>query len=290
MSSDILTRVPPAATARVKYGPDNEQFGDLRVPAGPGPHPVVVLFHGGWWRSEENLGYLGHVAAALAADGIATWNLEFRRLGATGGGWPTTFLDVAAGADHLLSLAGEYPLDLSRVYSLGHSAGGHLALWLAARPRVRRDSAIYSRPLVNLRGAISIAGGVDLAFLSKLPMLDGFVQSRVVDELVGGRPDQVPERYAAASPCELLPLGVRQVLVQGTADDYTPSEIPTRYARVAERLGDKVSLVWISGADHFDPIDPLRPAFRSVRDAVFSLLNVSLTERANEAPKVGGAV
>lgn len=274
MSSDVQSRLPPPATARIPYGPASEQFGDLRVPDGGGPHPVVIVFHGGWWRSEENLGYLGHLAAALTAQGIATWNIEFRRLGATGGGWPTTFHDVADGADHLVPISRDYPLDLTRIVSIGHSAGGHLALWLAGRSRIPLRSPIYRAPQITLNGAISVAGAVDLRFLSALPLLDGYVHSRVVDELVGGPPDVVPERFAAASPFDLLPLGVPQVLVQGTADDYTPRDVPLRYVRAAQLLGDPVKITWIAGADHFDPIDPVLPAFRPVRDIVFALLGV----------------
>src|SRR5579872_5792979 len=149
----VLETAAPRADARLRYGPDPLHFGDLRLPGGTGPHPVVVMVHGGFWRARFNLEYAGHLCAALAALGIATWNVEYRRLGDTGGGWPGTLLDVAAAADHLRTLAAPYHLDLSRVVAMGHSAGGHLALWLAARrrrwPRSWRWPAwpTYSAPL-----------------------------------------------------------------------------------------------------------------------------------------------
>src|SRR5579875_2539599 len=136
-SRDILFTPAPTADERIFYGDDDEvQFGDLRLPSGPGPHPVVMTIHGGFWRAAFDLQYMGLICNALRGAGIATWNVEYRRVGQPGGGWPGTFRDVARAADHLRALAPRYSLDLARVVALGHSAGGHLALWLAARPRI----------------------------------------------------------------------------------------------------------------------------------------------------------
>jgi len=274
MTTDIQTRVVPPADVRIAYGRDASQFGDLRVPRGPGRHPLAIVLHGGWWRSEVDLGYLSHLAAALSADGIATWNMEFRRLGSTGGGWPATFLDVAAGADHVLSLAAAHPIDLSRVIAVGHSAGGHLALWLAARRRIPegKGSPLHGAPSVPLRGALSIAGIVDLRVAQALGLRDGLVNRFVVEDLLGGTPLEVPERYAIASPGELLPLGVPQVLVHGTRDDIIPFEITNSYVRMARERGDDLALIRIEGANHFDPIDPDLSAFGCVRDGVIRLI------------------
>src|SRR5438132_9320670 len=118
---------------RIAYGPDRFQFGDLRLPSGSGPRPVAIVIHGGFWREKYDLEYIVPVCEALTAAGVVTWNLEYRRIGNAGGGWPGTFEDVAAGADHLHSLAHEFNLDLNRVIAIGHSAGGHLAFWLASR-------------------------------------------------------------------------------------------------------------------------------------------------------------
>lgn len=272
MSTDIQTRVAPRADERIFYGKDPSQFGDLRLPMRGGLYPLAVILHGGWWHSEANLEYLGHLASALTDDGIATWNLEFRRLGQTGGGWPATFLDVAAGADYVRKLAATYAIDLTRVVIVGHSAGGHLAMWVAARHRIPTESPLYSVPAVSLRGAISIAGAVDLRMAQASGFRDGFVNRLVVEDLLGGTPDEVPDRYHAASPVELLPLGIPQVLLHGSADDIAPFAMTESYVRKAQALRDNATLVRIEGADHFDPLDPETSAFRYVRTALQTIL------------------
>src|SRR5260221_7053344 len=132
MSQDILTLPPPKANARIPYGADPLQFGDLRLPSSPGPHPTVIFIHGGYWRNAYNLDHAGHLCAALARAGAATWSIEYRRIGDPGGGWPGTFDDVLHGAEHLAKIGQRYNLDLRRLVASGHSAGGQLVLWLAA--------------------------------------------------------------------------------------------------------------------------------------------------------------
>lgn len=265
MGRDVLTRPAPRADERIRYGDDPSQFGDLRLPPGPGPHPVVAFVHGGCWRAEYDLAHAGHICAALTATGLATWSIEYRRLG-NGGGWPATFLDVARALDHLPAIAGTYGLDLGRVVAAGHSAGGHLAAWLAARHRLpREDPAHVEAPA--LRGVVPVAGLVDLTRASELGLCGGSV-----DLLLGGAPAKVPGRYALASPFELLPLHVPQILVSGGRDTIAPTEIAERYAARARERGDDVRLVTIPEADHFDLIDPTSPHFPPVRDAVLSLL------------------
>src|SRR5215470_13314808 len=139
-SRDVLTRPVPQADHRIAYGPNEFQFGELRLPKGEGRSPVAIVIHGGCWMSEYGLSYMGHLSAALTEAGVATWSVEYRRIGNKGGGWPGTFEDVSRAADHLRTLAKTYPLDLSRVIATGHSAGGHLALWLAARKLLPKDS------------------------------------------------------------------------------------------------------------------------------------------------------
>jgi acetyl esterase/lipase len=264
---DILSLPPPLADLRVPYGPDPNQFVDLRLPARPGPHPVVVAIHGGYWRARYDLAYLGHLCADLTARGFATVNVEYRRLGQPGGGWPGTFIDVAAALDHLRTLAADHRLDLTRVTALGHSAGGHLALWLAARHRLPADSPLHvpgATPL-PVSMAVSLAGVVDLRRASELRLSDA-----VVHDLLGGTPASIPDRYAAASPHDLLPLGpaVHQVLVHGTADGPVPHEISARYAARAAALGDDVRLVSLPGVDHFAVVDPRSVVWPRVVDAL----------------------
>ena len=266
-SEDILTLPPSGADARIRYGPDAEQFCDLRLPSGPGPYPVVVTVHGGYWRARYGLDYMGHVCAALTAAGAATWNVEYRRLGNPGGGWPGTLLDVAHAADALREQAGRYALDLTRVVSLGHSAGGQLALWLAGRHRVPAGSEVAAPDPLPLRGAVSLAGVLDLRRGYELRLSD-----EVIRLLLGGSPAEYPDRYAAASPLELAPLGVRQVILHGTADENVPIELSRRYAAAAQAAGDAVELVPLPGAGHFEVVDPRSREWPAVAAAVETLL------------------
>jgi len=291
---------------RLAYGPGAFQFGDLRLPAGPGPgpHPTVVLIHGGYWRARYGLKLMTGLAKDLAARGYAAWNIEYRRIGNPGGGWPGTFLDVAQATDYLREIAPTYALDLKRVVPIGHSAGGHLALWLAGRPRIpagdplagsnlKEDlhpcgensvpvgarvvgsgrEGLYGTlsggqvcPLVPA-GAISLAGVVDLALAWQLHLsMDAVV------ELLGGTPDEVPERYAATSPAVLLPLGVPQVLFHGTADVHVPIEVSQAYAKAALAANDPVTYIELPGVDHFDVITPGSGAWTKTIEALQELL------------------
>jgi acetyl esterase/lipase len=255
MSTPILDLAPPPADARIAYGAAPQQFGDLRVPKGAGPHPVVIVIHGGFWRAAYSLDHIGHLCAALTRAGFATWSLEYRRIGDPGGGWPGTGEDVVSGAVYLRKLAERYPLDLSRVVVAGHSAGGHLALWLAAQHKI------------SLRGVVSLAGVADLRRAWELGLSDG-----VVGELLGGSPEQVPERYKQASPIELVPLGVPQRSLHGTRDDTVPIEIGWRYQKAAAAAGDDARLIELPGAGHFELIDPRSREWAAVERAIRELL------------------
>jgi acetyl esterase/lipase len=266
-AEDILERPAPPADARIAYGPDDQQFGDLRLPAGPGPYPVVVAIHGGYWRARYGLEYFGHVCAALAQSGVATWNIEYRRLGNPVGGWPGTFADVAQAVDYLRALAPRHALDLARVVALGHSAGGHLALWAAARHRLPGDHPLRGAAPLPLAGVVALAGVCDLRQAWALRLSDG-----VVRPFLGGAPDDVPDRYAAASPAELLPLGVPQALVHGTADPNVPYVVSRDYAARASAAGDAATLITLSGAGHFEMVDPETPEWRTALGATLRLL------------------
>src|SRR5271168_2443780 len=195
-AQSILDLAPPPPGRRFAYGPGPFQFAELRVPAGAGPHPVAIVIHGGYWRARYDLLHIGHLCAALTREGIATWSLEYRRLGNPGGGWPGTFDDVRTGAAHISKIAAENQLDMTRVIAMGHSAGGQLCLWLA------------KQRAVPLRGVVPLAPVADLRRASALRLSDN-----VVENLLGGSPGKVPERYRAASPIELVPLGVPQRLL-----------------------------------------------------------------------------
>lgn len=267
MSDAILSLPPPPADMRLSYGPLALQVGDLRLPATPPPHPLAILVHGGFWRARYNLAHLGHLAAALTAQGIATWSVEYRRIGDEGGGWPGTLLDVAAAADYVRSLAPVHKLDLDRVIALGHSAGGHLALWLAGRSRIPAGSPLYSATPLALRGTLSLGGVVNLSAAWELNLGD-----HAVEQLMGGSPTARPERYTAADPYILLPLGVPQILIHGTEDVPVPYVIAERYAAHAGELSDRVELITLQGMGHFEPIDPRSAAWPAVARAARGLL------------------
>jgi len=249
--------------SRLAYGPEPLQFGDLYIPNEPGPHPIVILIHGGYWRARYGLDLMNSLAEDLAKRGFAAWNIEYRRVGNPGGGWPGTFLDVALATDYLRKLAPSYTLNLQRVVPIGHSAGGHLALWLAARPRIPffaqhsplagsqlpDDNEETASPLV-LAGVISLAGVVDLEMAWQLHL-----SNDAVVELLGGNISDVPERYTVASPAAMLPLGVPQVLIHGTNDDSVPLQLSQAYANAARALNHPVTYIELEGVDHFDVID-----------------------------------
>jgi acetyl esterase/lipase len=244
---EILTLAPPKANARIPYGKDPLQFGDLRLPSGPGPHPVVIFIHGGYWRNAYNLDHAGHLCAALARAGAATWSIEYRRIGDPGGGWPGTLEDVLHGSENIAALARRYPLDLKRIVASGHSAGGQLVLWLAAQRAV------------DLRGVVPLAAVSDLRRAWALQLSGG-----VVKQFLGGSPEQVPQRYDATSPVELLPISVPQRMVHGTADQIVPFEMSERFAKKSQNA----KLIALKGAGHFELIDPRAREWEMVRKSI----------------------
>jgi acetyl esterase/lipase len=268
MAEHILDLPAPLADIHLPYGTEELQFGDLRLPPGRGPHPVAVVIHGGFWRAQYDLTHIGHLCAALTAAGIATWNVEYRRIGNPGGGWPGTFHDVASATDYLRDLALSYGLDLARVVTVGHSAGGHLALWLGARHRLPPDAKPYTPEPLPLRAAVALAGVSDLVLAWELRLRDGIVR-----KLLSGTPEEMPERYHLASPAALLPLGLSQTLIHGMSDESVPSMMSERYASKALEAGDHVTLLTLPGADHFTLIDPRSPEWPEVRAAIMRALD-----------------
>jgi acetyl esterase/lipase len=264
-SRSILNRPTPTSDHRIQYGKDPLQFGELRLPKGAGPHPVAIIIHGGCWLSEYGLSYMGHLAADLTGAGIATWNLEYRRIGDDGGGWPGTFQDVALGADHLRTLAKTYPLDLNRAIAMGHSAGGHLVLWLAGRKRLPKDSPLYAADALPLRGIVGLAAIPDLS-------ATGTACDQSVIRLMGGAPEDLRSRYQQSSPVELLPLGVKQTLIHGETDNLVPASLSKDYAEAAKGKNEDVKFIAIENAGHFELVDPSSFAWPKVREEVLRLL------------------
>jgi acetyl esterase/lipase len=269
-ASDNDTLPSKPATARIPYGPDSLQFGDLRLPSTPGPHPVVIVIHGGCWVSRfATLQNSAALADALRDAGFATWNVEYRRTDSPGGGWPNTFLDVARATDHLRELAKKYPLDLTRTIAIGHSAGGHLALWLAAAEKVPATSEIARRDPLRLRGAIALAGIADLA---DFRTYSANTCGNVVDPLMGGSPEEFPARYAAGSPVALFPLPVPQVQIVGTLDRVMPQRAREAHEAAARASGSAFELIVIDGAGHHEVMSPRSAAWAAIERKVRDML------------------
>lgn len=271
LTAPELLAIPHSAPDhRIAYGNDSSQFGELRLPAGAGPFPVAVLVHGGCWREFSAASSIAPVADALRADGIATWNIEYRRLNQPGGGWPGTYLDVGRAIDHLRGLAEPYHLDLGRVVVLGHSAGGHLAIWVAARRRLPATSPLYRPDPLPISGVVDLSGAPDMAY--PMPSLPTACGEDVVLAMLGGTPQTVPERYAQVSAIDMLPLGVPQALIWGALDDQVPLSLAERYVAAARKAGDRVQFVVDSTAGHFEPASPRSRLWPAVHGAVRGLL------------------
>lgn len=247
---------PPETIA---YGPVGDQIADLRVPDGEGPHPVAVLLHGGFWRRHWTRDLMDGLAVDLTDRGWATWNVEYRRVG-TGGGWPITAFDVAHAIDHVSQL--DAYLDLDCVVVIGHSAGGHLALWSAAR-RAQPSGTIGSDPLVVPRLAVGLAAVSDLRTGHGLG--DGAVDAFLADAVSHS------DLYRAASPIDAIPLSVPTLLVHGTDDEAVPIDQSREFAAAAREAGDDTDLVVLDGVGHMELIDPAHEAWTAVTDRLANL-------------------
>ncbi|MFC5140634.1 alpha/beta hydrolase family protein [Actinomycetospora rhizophila] len=250
------------------YGPDPAQYGVLHLPPGGQRVPVVVVVHGGYWRAAYGLELGTPLAVDLTNRGIAAWNVEYRRVGA-GGGWPTTFTDVAAAVDLLpdsVQKAADGRLDLERVVFLGHSAGGQLVGWAASRERLDTGRP-GADPRVTPVGTVSQAGVLDLVAGAAANLGGG-----AVVDLLGGPPEAVADRYALASPAALVPAPAPVVCVHGDADTVVPLDQSQRYVAAAGAARGDARLRVLPGADHFAVIDPAQQAWAAVREEVEGLL------------------
>ena len=255
MSSDsILTLAPPPADVRLAYGSDPSQFGDLRLPKSKGAFPVVMNIHGGFWRAKYDLAHAGHLCAALTAKSLATWNLEFRRVGNEGGGWPGTFEDIGKGYRFLPQIAKRYNLDVARTLVMGHSAGGQLAVCFAAHEH-------------TVKKVVALAGVVDLQ-----AAWEQHLSNDAVVEFLGGKPKDVPDHYRDADPMQLAIPQATQWLIHGLADDIVPPTFSRSYVQEKQQKKEDAHLLEISQAGHFELIDPRSEAWGKVEQTILHLL------------------
>ena len=253
---DYMGQAQAKADARIAYGPAPAQMVELFLPKGNGPHPVVVLIHGGCFLAEyQGLPQTSGIAADLAGRGYAVWNVEYRKLGEDGAGYPGTFQDVADAVDRIRTEAPTYKLDSRRVVAVGHSAGGHLGLWAASRAKLPKDSPLWRARPLKVRAVVSLGGIGDLKS-----------HAGVFAGACGPTISQVapPGTYAETSPGELLPTGAAVTMIHGEFDHVMPPETGQAYAAKARAAGDRAEAVEIKGVGHFDPVIPTTDAWKSV--------------------------
>lgn len=235
----------------IRYGPDRQQTGDLSwTGQGQGPVPAVMFLHGGLWQARSRRDLMTRLASAASGRGWATWNVEYRRTGHRGARviWPASLEDAAKALDHLSTIEG---IDADRVAVVGHEAGGQLAAWLASRPNLPAG-APGTPPKIQPRVAVCLAGLTDLVEAFEEGLGHG-----AVGEFAGGTPDEVPERYAQASPAALVPPACPVVLIHGEADTVVPVSQSKRYLTAARAAGDRQSsLVVLEGVGHHELLDP----------------------------------
>jgi len=261
----IALGLPVCTLAQIKisYGPDPLQFGELSLPAGAGPFPVVTLLHGGCWRSSERMIENYRVMSkAMNEHGIATWNLQYRGATNPGGGWPGTWQDLGNGFDALKEIGESYPVDLQQAVVVGHSSGGHFGAWLAMRSQLPPNSEIYVEPQVS-----PVALVITDAYINPL-MIDSIGETGeiycgepLLEKLVGGSVEDNIDNFLQISPLEWLPWGIPQEYVVSTyrypvslprvlAQGKTSMRTPPDYPALAVIAGDEINVRLISNESH----------------------------------------
>ena len=261
--ADLLSRPAPRASRRLAYGPGAQQFGDLWLPAASAGASLILMIHGGCWtKSVASLEIMNYAAEDLRRRGLAVWNIEYRGVDEAGGGYPGTYLDVAAGLDRAQDIANQHHLDLSRAIVIGHSAGGHLALWAAGRINLPQTSPLYTAAPLTVATVIDLAGIANLA--SDTATACG---AAPVAAMVGAPSDRRPDVYADTSPPSLLPLRAAQYVIHGQRDTTVEPKIGDAYAALARAAGDAVEVLRPPGG-HVEEIAPGAAAWTLTADLV----------------------
>lgn len=273
-----VDKLPSSKPALVEaYGKEPAQVGELRLPPGPGPHPVVIVIHGGcWWKGFATKQNTAALASRLTEKGFATWNIEYRQTGENGSGdpgagWPGTFRDWAAATDHLRELAKRHPLDLTKVAVTGHSAGAHAALWVASRHKLPKDSEIASPEPLKIGAVVAIDGPGDPA--AEIELFEQACGVPAGTALFGGKPAEQPRRWADGSPQTMLPLGVKSALV--SASLFLSPTASARWITEARKGKDKSSALILGGTGHFEVIAPGSPVWSQVEAFLVEQLKVT---------------
>lgn len=271
--ADYMALNGPAPNAHLAYGSAPSQYAELFVPPGRGPFPVVVLVHGGCWVKEyQGITQMRNLAGALMTQGIATWNVEYRRVDEAGGGYPGTYQDVAAALDLLITSAAAHHLDTQRLLAMGHSAGGHLAQWLAGRPVLPPSSPLYRAHAFPVKQVIALGSLGDLRKeADSLKSTCGIEAPQLVGFPSAGRPDV----YSDTSPAELMPNGSTTVLINGALDTISPPKNAADYAARALNAGDKVSTLVLPQASHFDEVAASSPAWALILPVIRNALGLA---------------
>lgn len=269
---DYLALTGPAPSLHVAYGAAPSQFAELFAPGGDGPFPVAVVIHGGCWTREfGGITQMRNIAGDLLRQGVAVWNVEYRRFDEEGGGYPGMYHDVATAMDRLRALAPVHRLDLSRIVLVGHSAGGHLAQWAGARARLPRNSPLYVADPLPVPTVISLGGLADLRNEAALIKTScGRDTAQLAGSPGAGRPDV----FADTSPAEMLPAGVRTVLIHGEFDTVSPPRAGHDYARRAIAAGDAAEVITLPGGSHYDEVAAASPSWSIVSAQIRKALGI----------------
>lgn len=270
--NDLTSRPLPQPTAQISYGENAAQVVDIWLPEGAGPHALVLMIHGGCWQKAiADRTLMNYAAENLRARGLAVWNIEYRGVDEPGGGYPGTFLDVAAAADAISEHAEDYNLNADRIVAFGHSAGGHLAAWLAARGNINQASPLAGAPPPGLHGVVNSGGLADLE--ASLPVTLESCLANIADDLTGPASELRPDVYADTSPATLQPAPAIQVSANGDSDRIAPSELGQGYTELVSDAGGTARFVELPASGHVELITPGTVAFETQADLIAALFN-----------------